>query len=118
MTTAKSGGGQRKAAAAARRKADAASKPKLEKPAIYGIELDLVDKIPPSFMIDVAILQSADGQPGDAINLLMSLGVTSDQIREYRAKVHTGEVEIPEGNDALTHLCQKLVEIFGVSLGE
>lgn len=117
MPAAKGGSG-RKAAAAGRRKADIASRPASQKPAIYGIELDLVDKIPPSFTMDVAIMQSADGEPGDAINLLVSLGVKPDQIREYRTKVAAGEVEIPEGEDALTHFCQELVDLLGVSLGE
>lgn len=86
---------------------------------VFGISLTLVSEVPATFSLDLAMVQSGGvANLGSVLNLLRGIGVTDDQIREYREKVAAGDVELGKDEDALFKLVEAVLEEFNTSVGE
>jgi hypothetical protein len=85
---------------------------------VFGIKLELASEVPSTFSLDLAVVQSGDGDLGDVLHLLKALGVTEEQFREYRDKVSEGEVKIGKDEDALFKFTEAVLSEFGTSAGE
>lgn len=86
---------------------------------VFGIKLELASELPPTFTFDLMLLQSGDGSSsfGDIGRLLKGLGVTTDQMYEFREKLVDGKVTVPKGEDPLSVFLQAVIEQYGVSPG-